>query len=185
MLTKILIALAILIVGFVIVVAFKSGVYRVERSVVIAAPPADIFPQVNDLRKSQVWSPWMKLDPAAKSIFEGPPAGVGASNAWSGNSNVGEGRQTITESRPNERVLIRLEFKQPFEATSNAEFTLKPESGGTRITWAMFGENNFVSRAVCLFMNQDKMVGTQFEKGLADLKSLVEAAAAKQPVATQ
>lgn len=185
MIKKILIALGAVIAVFLVVVAFKSPTYRVERSVVIAAAPAEIFPHVNDLRKSQVWSPWMKLDPAAKSTFEGPPAGAGASNTWAGNSHVGEGRQTITESKPNQLVRIRLEFKKPFEATSNAEFILKPEGRQTRVTWAMFGENNFMSRAICTFMNQDKMVGGQFEKGLADLKSLVEGAGPRSSAATQ
>ena len=185
MLKKILIGLSVAIVAFVIIVALQPSTYRIERSIAIAAPPAEIFPHVNDLRKAQVWSPWMKLDPSAKATFEGSPSGVGASNSWAGGPKVGEGRQTITESRANEHVRIKLEFKKPFEATSTAEFTLKPQGNQTLVTWGMFGENNFISRAFCLFMNQDKMVGGEFEKGLAELKSLVEGAAKKQPVATQ
>src|SRR5688500_507938 len=113
MLKKILIGLGVVIVVFVIIVALRPSTYRIERSVAIAAPPAEIFPHVNDLRESQAWSPVMKLDPSAKTPFEGPAAGVGASNSWAGGPKVGEGRQTITESRPNEHVRIKLEFLKP------------------------------------------------------------------------
>lgn len=175
MLKKILGALALLILGFAIVVAFKSPHFRIERSITINAPAAAIFPQVNDLKKAQVWSPWMKLDPSAKVGFEGAAAGVGAISTWSGNNNIGEGRQTIITSRPSELVQTKLEFIRPFESACTAEFILKPDGGRTVVTWAMFGENNFFSRAICVFMDQDKMVGGPFEEGLAMLKSLVEA----------
>lgn len=177
MLPTILIALAAILVLFVIVTT-RPPTYRIERSSTISAPPSEIFPHLNDLRKSNVWSPWVKLDPAAKQTFEGPASGVGAVGAWDGNKNVGAGRQTIIESRPNELVRLRLDFERPFKCTSTAEFTLKPTRNETVVTWSLAGENNFVSRAFCLFMNQDKMVGGQFEKGLADLKALTEPAVA-------
>ena len=183
MLRKILIGLAALLAVFVIVVALQSPTFRVERSIAIAAPTSDVFPQINDLRKSHVWSPWVKLDPAAKYGFEGPPAGVGASNTWDGNNEVGAGRQTIVESRPNKLVRLKLEFKKPFESTCSGDFTLEPQGNQTVVTWGISGEKNFISKACCLFMNQDKMVGDQFEKGLADLKKLVETAGKKQPIA--
>lgn len=179
MLKKIIPGVVAAIIVFSIVVALQPAQFRVERSIVIAASPADVFPQVNDLRKAQVWSPWLKFDPTAKTTFEGPAEGTGASSTWAGNSQVGEGRQTITESRPNELVRIKLDFIKPLESTCTAEFTLKPEGSQTRVAWAMFGENGFVAKAFCLFMNQDKMIGGEFEKGLTDLKALVETAAKK------
>ncbi|MDB6021894.1 MAG: polyketide cyclase, partial [Pedosphaera sp.] len=120
------------------------------------------------------WNPWTKLDPAIKMTYEGKPAGTGASYSWVGNSQVGEGRMTITESRPNELVGFKLEFFKPMAGVSTAEFTFKPQGGQTTVTWSMSGEKNFVSKAICLFVSMDKMIGGQFEKGLADLKSVSE-----------
>lgn len=179
MLKKILIALAVVVVAILIIAAFQPSTYRVERSLAIAASPAELFPQVNDLHKAQVWSPWVKLDPAGKYTFEGPASGVGAVNAWAGNSEVGEGRQTIIESRPNELVRLKLEFYKPMAGVATAEFGFKPEGGKTLVTWSMAGPKNFVSKVFCLFVSMDKMIGGQFEKGLADLKTLTEAAAKK------
>lgn len=174
---KLLIALAVvaaLIVVFVIVVAMQPSTFRISRSATMAAPAAAVFPHVNELKKWQPWSPWMKLDPNAKSTFEGPPAGLGSAMAWAGNNEVGEGKMTIIESKPNELVRFRLEFYKPMAGTSEAEFTFKPEGNKTTVTWSMSGTNNFVGRAMCMVMNMDKMVGGQFENGLASIKSLVE-----------
>ena len=121
----------------------------------------------------------MKKDPAAKYTFEGPATGVGASNGWSGNSDVGSGRQTIVESRPNESVKLKLEFFTPMEGVCAAEFRLKPAAGGTSVTWSMDGTNNYVSKIMCVFMSMDKMIGGPFEEGLGSLKKLVETAAKK------
>lgn len=175
MLKIILIALAVILIVFVIVAALQPADYRVVRSATIAAPPAVVFPQVNDLHRFQEWSPWAKLDPAARITFEGPPAGTGATITWAGNHEVGEGRMTITESRANELIRFRLDFVKPFAGTSVAEWTFKPEKNQTAVTWSMTGEKNFISKAISVFMNMDKMIGGQFEKGLADLKSLSEA----------
>jgi uncharacterized protein YndB with AHSA1/START domain len=173
MITKILIVLAVLIIVFVIIVALRPDEFIVTRSASIPAPPAVVFSQVNDLHNWQAWSPWAKLDPAAKNSFEGPPAGNGAIFRWAGNKQVGEGSMTITESQPNDLVRFRLEFLKPFANTCTAEFTFKPEGGQTLVTWSMSGKNNFMFKAVGLFMNCDKMVGAQFEQGLANLKSVV------------
>ncbi|HXV78384.1 MAG TPA: SRPBCC family protein [Candidatus Binatia bacterium] len=176
MLRKILIALAVIVVVFVIIVALQPSEFRIQRSATISARPPAVFAQVNDFHKWEAWSPWAKLDPAAKTTFEGPPAGTGAIFRWAGNNDVGEGSMTITESRPSDLIRIKLEFLKPFAATSTAEFTFKPEGNQTAVTWSMEGENNFIAKAFCLFMNMDKMVGGQFEKGLASMKSVVEAA---------
>jgi uncharacterized protein YndB with AHSA1/START domain len=172
MVLKILIALVAIVVAFV---ALQPSDYRIVRSATIAAPASNVFAQVNDFHKWDAWSPWAKLDPNAKTTFEGPSAGEGAVFAWAGNSQIGEGRMTLTQSRPAELIRIRLDFVQPMAGTSTAEFTFKPEGDRTAVTWAMFGQNNFVARAICLFMNQDKMVGGYFEKGLVNLKAVAEA----------
>ena len=162
---------------FAAFVAMQPSEYRVARSATIAAPPAAVFEQVNDFHKWEAWSPWAKLDPDAKATFEGPPAGPGAIFKWSGNNEVGEGTMTVTESRPAHLISIKLDFVKPMAGTSTTEFTFKPQGDQTNVTWAMFGQNNFVSRAICMFMNQDKMVGGYFEQGLENLKAMTEAAA--------
>jgi uncharacterized protein YndB with AHSA1/START domain len=179
MIKKILIALAVIVVIFVVAAALQPADYRVTRSVSVSAPPGVVFAQVNDLHQWETWSPWEKLDPAMKRVHEGAPAGTGAIYAWTGNNKVGEGRMTITESRPNELVRFKLDFIKPFASTSTAEFTFKPEGDQTAVMWSMTGEKNFISKAVCLFMSMDKMVGGDFENGLANLKSLSEAAVKK------
>jgi len=152
--------------------------FRYERSATIATSPADIFPSVNELKRWLAWSPWEKMDPAMKRTFEGPAAGVGAVYAWDGNRNIGAGRMTIAESRPNERIRIRLEFYRPFACCNEVEFTFAPVPGGTAVTWSMTGANKFPGRVVGLFMNMDKMCGTQFEEGLANLGKLATSQAA-------
>jgi hypothetical protein len=174
MIKKILIPVLILIVVFVIVVALQPSHYRIARSTTISAPPAEVFAQVNDLHKFQDWSPWAKLDPDLKQTYEGAPTGAGAAYAWEGNKKVGQGRMSITESKENELVNMRLEFFKPFASVATTEFALKPEADQTALTWSMSGENNFIAKAFCLFMNMDKMVGGDFERGLAQLKELIE-----------
>ncbi len=174
MLKKILIGLAVVVVLFVIVVALQPSSFRVTRSATIAVPPDAVFPHVNELKKWAAWNPWEKLDPNMKLTYEGPESGVGASYSWIGNKDVGEGRMTITESKPNESVQFKLEFFKPMAGTSDAEFTFKPQGSQTEVTWSMNGRNNFIAKAFCLFMNMDKMIGGQFEKGLADLKAIAE-----------
>ncbi|MET0679405.1 MAG: SRPBCC family protein [Burkholderiales bacterium] len=176
MLVRILIGLAAIVVVFAAVVAMQPSEFRVARSGTIAAPVPTVFAQVNDFHKWPAWSPYDKLDPAMKKIYDGPPAGTGASYAWAGNSHAGVGRATITESRPNEFVRIKLDFEQPFAGTAFAEFRFRPDGERTVVEWSLSGTNNFVAKAVHLFMNMDKMVGGQFEDGLAQLKSVAEKA---------
>ena len=147
--------------------------FRISRSAVIAAPPAAVFAQINDFHKWNDWSPWAKLDPNAKNSFDGPASGVGAKFSWSGNNEVGEGAMTITASKPNESVVMKLEFTKPFAAVNTTEFTLKPAGAGTAVTWTMSGKNGFVAKGVGLFINCDKMVGTKFEEGFENLKSIL------------
>ncbi len=174
MLETILIALAVIVVVFLIVVAMQPAQYRVARSATVAAPAQAVFAQVNDFHKWEAWNPWGKIDPAMKNSYEGAPAGSGAVYSWVGNKEVGEGRMTLTESQPSDLIRIKMEFFKPFAGNSIAEFTFKPTGNQTAVTWSMTGEKNFMAKAIHLFMNMDKMIGGQFEKGLAQIKSLVE-----------
>lgn len=174
MLKWILLAVAAIVLAFCGYVALQPSTFHIERSSIVVAPPAAVFAEVNDFHKWEAWSPWAKLDPEAKTTFEGPAAGEGAVFHWAGNSEVGEGRMTVLESKPDERIRIRIDFEKPWQGSNTAEFTFKPDGPRTVVTWAMFGEQGFLEKAVCVFMNPDKMVGGQFEKGLANLKALVE-----------
>jgi len=179
MLKKIIIGVVVVVVVFLVVVALQPPQYRVVRTILIPAPPADVFVHVNDFHKWEAWSPWAKLDPACKNTYESPEAGTGAAFGWAGNSKVGEGHMTIIESQPAELVSIKLDFIKPFASTAINRFSFKPENSQTLVTWSMEGEKNFISKAFCMFMNMDKTVGGDFEKGLASLKSVTELAAKK------
>ena len=174
MLKWILIGVAAVVAVFAMVVALQPADFRIERSATVSAPAAAAFAQVNDFHNWRAWSPWEKIDPALKRSFEGPQAGAGATYAWQGNKDVGEGRMTIVESRPGELVRIKLEFFKPFAATNTAEFSFRPAGDGTAVTWTMTGRNNFLARAICVFVNMDRMVGGMFEQGLAQMKTVVE-----------
>jgi hypothetical protein len=179
MIKRILIGVVVVVIVVVVVlaviIALQPAHYRIERSATVSASPQTVFAQVNDFHNWQAWSPWAKLDPSMKQTFEGAAAGTGAIYTWAGNREVGEGRMTMTESRPNDLIRINLEFLKPFAATSTTEFTFKPEGNQTAVTWSMTGENNFLAKGFHLFMNMDKMVGGDFEKGLAHMKSVAEA----------
>jgi hypothetical protein len=175
MFVKILIGLVVIVAVLAIVVALQPSDFRVERTATMSASPAAVFAEINDFHNWQAWNPWGKIDPAMKQTFEGAPAGPGAIYTWAGNNDVGEGRMTIIESKPNELVRVQLDFLKPFAATSTADFTIKPDGDKTAVTWSMYGKNNFMAKAIHLVMNMDKMIGGQFEKGLADMKTVAEA----------
>jgi len=177
MITKILLVLAAAIAVLLIVAALRPDSFRVTRSATIAAPAAVVFDQVNDLHKFQDWSPWAKLDPQCKVDFSGPPAGNGASFSWAGNNQVGAGRMSLLESRPNELIRFRLDFLKPFAGTADAEFTFKAEGDRTVVSWSMSGKNSFPAKIASLFINCDDMIGKQFEKGLANLGTVAAIAA--------
>ena len=174
MLAKILIALGLIVVVLLVVVAWQPATFHIARTATIAAPPEQVFAQVNDLHNWEAWSPWLNADPAAKTTYEGTPAGVGAAFKWSGNKDVGEGRMTITESRPNDLVRLRLDFMRPFAGTSIAEFKFVPDRNGTGVTWSMTGDKNFLAKAIHLVLDMDKMVGGKFDEGLAQMKAVAE-----------
>ncbi len=161
---------------FFVFVATRPARYQVSRSIVINSPPSAVFPHIDTLKNWEAWNPWGKLDPAMKLTYGGPPAGLGASYAWAGNNQVGEGKATIVASRPDESVAFRMAFLKPMAGESDTLFTFKPHGTQTEVTWAMTGTNNFFAKAFSLFVSMDKMIGGQFEKGLADLKKVVETA---------
>jgi uncharacterized protein YndB with AHSA1/START domain len=154
----------------------KPATYRVERSIVTTAAAPAVFGYLEDLHKFPEWSPWQELDPAMKVEHSGAEKGAGASYFWSGNDKVGEGRMTITESIPADHVSIKLEFLKPFASTSDTKWNLTPEGDGTKITWSMDGTNSFMGKVMCVFMDMDKMIGADFERGLAKLKQVAESA---------
>ena len=179
MLGKVLVAVAAVVAILAIAVATRPAQYRVERSAVVAAPPAVVYAQIADFHRWEGWSPWARLDPAMKTDYQGPASGKGASYHWAGNAKVGEGRMTITGEKPGEEVAIRLEFLKPWAQVSTTTFALAPEGSGTRVTWTMYGDSDLVGKAMSLVKDFDKMVGPDFERGLSALKALAEAEAVR------
>jgi len=171
---KILIAVVIVVLGLAAYIATRPAEFRVTRTATFAAPAPVVFAQVNELRKWEAWSPWAKKDPQMKQAYAGPAAGAGAVTSWVGNKDVGEGRMSIVESRPAELVRFKLEFFKPFAATNSAEFTFKEQGGRTAVSWSMSGRNNFVGKAMSVVFDFDKMIGADFEAGLASMKTIVE-----------
>lgn len=160
-------------------IALQPSDFRVARSANMSAPPEAVFAQLNDFHNWDAWSPWAKLDPDAKSTYEGPTSGEGSIFHWDGDSNVGAGSMTILDSQPNEMVHIKLDFIRPLEGTSDVYFTLKPEGDQTNVTWSMEGKNGFMGKAISLVIDCDKMMNEQFDKGLASIKSIVESQSAE------
>ena len=172
------------VVAVLAIAATRPPTYHVERSLSMAAPPEQVFAVLNDLHRFPEWSPWQKLDPAMKVTYDGPATGVGASYSWVGNSEAGEGRMTTTEATPPSSITQKLEFLKPFKSECAVHFTIAPETGGSRITWAIDGNYNYVSKVMCLFMSMDSMMGKDFESGLANLKTVSEAASAQAATPT-
>ncbi len=174
MLKKILIGLAVIVVGVLVVALVQPNAFRVERSLVMAAPAEKVFPYFDNHKKFNEWNPWAKMDPEAKNTYSGPESGVGAVASWDG-KKVGKGSATIIEWKANERIVERMDWKEPMEGTNTVEFTFTPEGENkTNVTWAMYGKNEGVmAKVVSLFMSCERMCGPEFEKGLADVAQLV------------
>ncbi len=160
--------------GVIALASLKPNNFSVSRSAVIDAPAEAVFAKLVDFHAWKDWSPWARLDPGATQSFDGPESGVGSSFAWSGNRKVGAGKMTILECVKDELLRIRLEFERPMRATNAASFELKPEEGATRLIWTMKGKNEFQAKLFSLFVNCDRLIGGDFERGLANLKALVE-----------
>ena len=170
----ILVILLVVVAAILILAAMKPATFRITRATSINASPEKIFPLIADFRAWSAWSPWEKMDPALKRTYGGSASGKGAVYEWGGNSKVGKGRMEIIDAPPPSRVAIKLDFLKPFEAHNTAEFTMLPQGDETRVTWRMHGPAPFMARIMHVFINIDKMVGKDFEVGLANLKRLAE-----------
>ena len=168
------VVLAIAIAIVLILAATKPDSFAVQRAAIVNAPPEKIFPLINDFRQWGSWSPYEHKDPAMKRTFSGAARGNGAVYAWEGDKNVGSGRMEILEAAAPSKIVIKLDFFSPFEAHNTAEFTMLPQGDETRVTWRMHGPAPFMARVMHVFINIDKMVGKDFEAGLANLKRLAE-----------
>ena len=154
--------------------ATRPDRFRVQRSLSVQAPADRIFGLINDFHKWASWSPYEKLDPTMTKTFSGAESGTGAAYAWSGNSKAGEGRMEILSTVPPSKITIKLDFLKPFEGHNTAEFTMEPSGGATKVTWAMFGPQKFMFKLMSIFMSMDKLVGKDFEQGVANIKGLAE-----------
>jgi uncharacterized protein YndB with AHSA1/START domain len=175
---KVLAVIALILLVAIVVVlvlaARKPAGFRIERATSIKASPDKIFALINDFRNWRAWSPWERMDPNLRRSYSGAERGEGAVYEWEGNSKVGKGRMEIVEAPPPSRVAIKLDFLKPFEAHNTAEFTLVPRGDATEVTWAMHGPNLFIGKVMGVFMSMDRMIGKDFEAGLANLKAAAE-----------
>lgn len=166
--------LVVVILGILGYAATKPDIFRIERSITINAPADRIFPLINDMHSWHGWSPYENLDPNMKRTFSGPASGKGAVYEWSGNDQVGQGRMEVIDVKPPSTVTIKLSFIKPFQAENTAEFKLVPEGDSTKVTWAMFGPNDYMCKVMQTVFNMDAMCGKDFEKGLSSMKKAIE-----------
>lgn len=160
--------------------ATRPDEFRMQRSARIAAPPASIIPLIEDFHAWTAWSPYEKLDPAMVRTYEGAERGVGAVYRWEGNKKAGAGRMEITRVDP-ANVTIDLAFTRPFRAQNVAAFALVPQGDATEVTWSMSGLSPFPSKLFGVFVDMDKLVGRDFEVGLANLRTLAERSSSGAP----
>jgi uncharacterized protein YndB with AHSA1/START domain len=174
-LLSVILAVLLLIVGVVLAnAATKPYTFRVQRTASIKAPPEKIFPLIDNFDNWGAWSPWEKKDPAMKRTRSGAPNGKGSVYAWDGDKNVGKGRMEIADASPPSKVTLKLDFEKPFAAHNIVNFTMEPKGEATNVTWAMHGPVPFLAKIVHMFIDVDRMVGRDFEAGLANLKALAE-----------
>lgn len=174
MLKKILIGIAVILAIIVGLAAMKPDSFSVVRTATIKAPPEKIVVLINDFHNWGSWSPWEKLDPNMKRTFSGAPSGKGAIYNWEGNKDVGAGRMEITDQVLPTKVIIKLDFLEPFQSSNVTEFTFAPQGDTTTVTWNMSGPMPFISKLMSVFMSMDAMIGKDFEKGLEQMKAVAE-----------
>jgi hypothetical protein len=169
---------AIIVVSLVAITlayaATRPDSFQLARSVSIKAAPEKIFPLIDDLHSFNRWNPFLKNDPGIKLTYSGPAKGKGTAHEWDGNSRVGKGRLEITDSMPASKIVMKLDMIKPIEGHNRVEFTLEPKDGATTVTWAMSGKSAYIAKLMGVFISMDKMVGREFEAGLADLKAFAE-----------
>ena len=174
MLKIIVIAILLLVAGLLIYAATNPDAFRIERSTTIKAPPEKVFALINDFHQWEAWSPWEKIDPAIKRTYRGPGSGAGAVYEWAGNKDIGQGRMEIVESTAASKISLKLDFVTPFEAHNFVDFTLTSQGDSTKVTQAMYGPSPYISKLMTIFFSMEKMVGSKYEEGLSNLKSLAE-----------
>jgi hypothetical protein len=174
MIKKILVGIGIVAALILIYAAFKPGDFQVQRSIAIQAPPEKIFPLINDFHQWPSWSPWEKLDLNMKRTLSGPPSGTGSIYEWDGNNKAGKGRMEITDSVASSKIGIKLDFIKPMEGHDAVEFTMQPNGNATTVTWAMSGPLTYPGKVMSVFVSMDKLIGSDFETGLANMKAMAE-----------
>ena len=174
MFKTVLIGVVVLVAAILVYAATMPDDFRVQRATSIKASPEKIFALISDFHRWDSWSPWEKMDPAMQRTFSGATAGKGAVYAWQGNSKVGEGRMEIADTSPPSRVMIKLDFIKPIEGHNTAEFTLDPKGDSTNVTWSMYGPSAYIAKVIGVFASMDKMIGKEFETGLANMKAVAE-----------
>jgi hypothetical protein len=174
MLSKVIIIVVLLLVGFVGYVATRKGEFRYERSGLIEAPAEKIFPYISNFKLGSVWSPYEAKDPNMKKTFSGEDGQVGSVMEFKGNMEVGAGKLELLRLVPNESVDIRLTMIEPFAGVNMVNYKLTPQDGGTLFTWSMSGNGGFMGKLMTILIDCEAMVGDQFNAGIASLKALVE-----------
>lgn len=165
--------IVVVVAGILIYAATKPDNFRVARATSIKAPPEKITPRLVDLRRHGEWSPWEHKDPQMKRAYSGAASGKGAVYEWDGNKNIGSGRMEIIDVTPT-KIVYKMDFLTPFEAHNIAEIAMEPKGDSTAVTWSIYGPAPYFARVMHTVFNVDKMIGTEFETGLADLKTLSE-----------
>lgn len=166
--------LVIAVAGVFAYAAMQPDTFRIARSAVIKAPPEKIYPLMSDFRRGMEWSPYEKKDPNMKRVFSGPASGKGAVYEFEGNGDIGAGRLEITDATPPSKVVLRLDMSKPFQGSNTIEYSIVPKGDASEVTWSMHGVQPLLAKVVCLFFNMDRMVGADFEQGLASLKTIAE-----------
>jgi uncharacterized protein YndB with AHSA1/START domain len=174
MIKKVLAGIAVVLAILLIYGASKPGDFRVQRTIAMQTSPEKIFPLINDFHQWPSWSPWEKLDANMKRTFSGPPNGTGSVYEWDGNNKAGKGRMEITDCVPASKIGIKLDFIKPMEGHNNIEFTLQPSSRSTNVTWVMSGPLTYPGKVMTVFVSMDKLIGSDFETGLANMKAVAE-----------
>ena len=169
------ILIIVLALGVILLVLAFTGPKEsvVKRSVVIDATPAEVYPHIASLKKMHDWSPWREMDRDQKNTWSGADGTVGSYEEWEGDT-VGTGRQEIVALEQDRKVTTDLRFFEPWESQSTVSLELAPEGEGTRVDWIMTSKNEGLGRLMAVFMDMDKMIGPDFEKGLQNLKAVTE-----------
>jgi hypothetical protein len=173
MIKNVLLVLVVAIVAVLGYAAMQPDSFSLQRSASIGAPPDKVYPLIADMKAFNSWNPWLRKDPASKLSYEGPASGVGSAYAWE-SEQLGAGRMEVTELAPNSRVGAKLQFLKPMVTTNRVEFSLQPQGAQTHVTWTMSGPMPYLSKLMSVFVSMDRMVGPDFEAGLANLKAAAE-----------